>query len=132
MVVNHLVDREDRRQRNGRRNDQRERNAANAPRWHRMGQAARLGGLNMAFGLSAGVIGGLAAGAGALGGAYLSSRSANNAANSQYQANQAALDEQRREFDINQGNQQPYLDAGRTALGQYQTDIGRPVTAADV
>jgi hypothetical protein len=69
---------------------------------------------------------------GAIGGGLISSNAAGAAANSQQRATDAAMAEQRREFDINQGNQQPYLDAGRTALGQYQTDIGKPITAADV
>src|SRR3954463_13798103 len=69
---------------------------------------------------------------GAIGGGVIAANGAKSAASSQSNATQSALDEQRREFDINQGNQQPYLDAGRTALGQYQTDIGKPITAADV
>jgi hypothetical protein len=34
--------------------------------------------------------------------------------------------EQRRQFDITQANSEPYLAAGRTALGQYQAESDRP------
>src|SRR3954462_3029253 len=73
-------------------------------------------------------IGGVAA----VGGAAIASNAASNAAQTQANSTQAALDETRREFDINQGNEQPYIDAGKGALGQYQTDINKPTTAADV
>jgi hypothetical protein len=73
----------------------------------------------------------IAAGGAILGG-VIQSNGAKSAASSQANATQAALDEQRREFDLNQSNQQPYLDAGKLALGQYQTEIGKPITAADV
>jgi len=35
-------------------------------------------------------------------------------------ANQAAIDEQRRQFDINNANQQPWLDAGKYGLDQQR------------
>lgn len=73
-----------------------------------------------------------AAAAGAIGGALISSNAAKSAANKQAGATNAALSEQQREFDLNQANQQPYLDAGKAALGQYQTEINKPTTAADV
>lgn len=69
---------------------------------------------------------------GAIGGALLSSNAAKDAANTQAGASAAALAEQQRQFNTNQANEQPYLDAGKTALGQYQTDINKPTTAADV
>lgn len=69
---------------------------------------------------------------GAIGGAVISSNGAKSAANAQASATHNALEEQQREFDTNQANQQPYLDAGKAALGQYQTEINKPTTAADV
>lgn len=72
------------------------------------------------------------AAAGAIGGALISSNGAKSAAKSQENATNASIGEQQREFDKNQANQQPYLDAGKAALGQYQTEINTPTTAADV
>lgn len=69
---------------------------------------------------------------GAVGGALITSNSADKAANKQAEASGSALAEQQREFDRNQANQQPYLDAGKQALGQYQTEINKPTSAADV
>lgn len=69
---------------------------------------------------------------GAVGGALVSKNGAKGAANQQAAASQSAIGEQQREFDTNQANQQTYLDAGKAALGQYQTDINKPTTAADV
>lgn len=70
--------------------------------------------------------------AAAIGGALMSSNSASNATDAQSAASANSIAEQQREFNINQANQQPYLDAGKTALGQYQTAINTPTTAADV
>lgn len=69
---------------------------------------------------------------GVIGGAVISGNAAKDAAKAQSNATANALTEQQREFDTNQANQQPYLDAGKTALGQYQTAINTPTTAADV
>jgi hypothetical protein len=69
---------------------------------------------------------------GAIGGAVISSSAADKAAKAQQHATDTALGEQQREFDTNQANYAPYLDAGKSALGQLQTDINKPVTAADV
>lgn len=63
---------------------------------------------------------------------WLQSKGTSDAAKIQRDATQAGIDEQAREFDKTQANQQPYLDAGKTALGQLQTSINKPVTAADV
>ncbi len=68
----------------------------------------------------------------AVGGALLASDGAKSAARTQAHATDNATAEQQREYDINQANQQPYIDAGKTALGQYQTAINKPTTAADV
>ena len=75
---------------------------------------------------------GVAAAVGAVGGALISSNAAKSAANTQANASNTALAEQQREYDINQANQQPYLDAGKAALSQYQTALNTPTTAADV
>lgn len=48
----------------------------------------------------------------------------NNAANVQSQSLQQAIDEQRRQFDINQQNLAPWLAAGKTALGQQGDLLG--------
>lgn len=69
---------------------------------------------------------------GTVGGALIGSNAAKGAANAQASATNTATGEQQREFDINQGNEQPYIDAGKAALGQYQTQINKPTTAADV
>lgn len=68
----------------------------------------------------------------AVGGAIIGSQGAKDAAKTQANASANAIAEQQREFDRNQANQQPYLDAGKAALGQYQTEINKPTTAADV
>jgi hypothetical protein len=68
----------------------------------------------------------------AVGGALISSNATSNAAKAQENATNKSIGEQEREFDINQANQQPFMDAGKAALGQYQTAIKTPTTAADV
>jgi hypothetical protein len=68
----------------------------------------------------------------AVGGALLSANATDKASHAQSAATQASLNEQQREYDQNQANQKPYLDAGKLALGQYQTAINTPTTAADV
>ena len=55
----------------------------------------------------------------------LGSSSTKSAANQQAQASAQAVEEQRRQFDINQANQQPFLDAGTNALSQLQSGIGQ-------
>lgn len=59
--------------------------------------------------------------AGALYSANKQAGAAEDAANASNQATQQSIAEQRREFDINQTNQQPWLDAGKGALGQMQS-----------
>lgn len=51
-------------------------------------------------------------------------KAAKAAAGAQVDASQAAIDEQRRQFDITQGNLQPFQDAGVGALGQQQALLG--------
>lgn len=63
---------------------------------------------------------GVAAAAIEVGGAIYSankqSGAAKDAANASNQATQASIDEQKREFDINQTNQAPWLNTGKSAL----------------
>ncbi len=82
----------------------------------------------MAFGLSAGAIGAI----GAVGGALITSSATRSAASQQADASKVGIDEQRRQFDITQGNQAPYLAAGKTALGQLQTENDTPFDASKV
>lgn len=65
-------------------------------------------------------------------GAVTASGAAKSAANAQQNATNTAVGEQQREFDLNQANEQPYLDAGKAALGQYQSQINTQPSAADV
>ena len=52
------------------------------------------------------------------------SKAAKSAANTQAQGVQAGIEEQRRQFDITQGNLQPFQEAGVEALGQQQALLG--------
>lgn len=82
-----------------------------------------------------------AAGAGAMGGSGMWAQLASTALQS-YQANQAAGDmraasdaaiaEQRRQYDQTREDFAPYREAGVGALGQLQTELGRTVTPEEV
>lgn len=72
------------------------------------------------------------AAAGAVVGAAISSNGAQSAADTAAGATQASIDEQRRQYDQTRADMAPWRDAGSQALGQLQTDINKPVTAADV
>ena len=67
-----------------------------------------------------------------VGGALIGSISASSAADSQAASTASGIAEQRRQFDITQGNQAPYLAAGKTALGQLQTENDTPFDASKV
>jgi len=62
----------------------------------------------------------VAVGGASLVGGYMSSQAqksaSKNAANASNAATQASIDEQKREFDINQANQAPWLNTGKSAL----------------
>jgi hypothetical protein len=64
------------------------------------------------------------------GSAAVGKRSADKAARAQTQASDAAVGEQRRQFDLTRSDQMPWLDAGRNALADlenpnaFQTDPG--------
>lgn len=63
-------------------------------------------------------------GKGLLGMETSAEKAAKSAAGAQVDASQAAIDEQRRQFDITQANYQPYQAAGSAALTQQQALLG--------
>lgn len=81
-----------------------------------------------------GIIGGVAAigVAGSIGGSIISSNAAGKAANDQSASDNAAISQQQKEFNQEQANEAPYLQAGDGALGQLSTLYGlnAPSTAA--
>lgn len=72
------------------------------------------------------------AAAGAIGGALISSKGAKNAADSQAKGNSDAILENRRQFDVTQANQAPYLEAGKKALGTYASEIDNPLDTSKI
>jgi hypothetical protein len=62
------------------------------------------------------------AAAGVVGGALISSDAAGDAADSQAQGTASGIAENRRQFDITQANQAPYLAAGKAALGTLASE----------
>lgn len=68
-------------------------------------------------------------GAAVLGGSLISAGATSSAANAQSQAAQQSLAEQQREFDINQQNFAPWLDAGKGALSGQLALLGLGGTA---
>lgn len=69
---------------------------------------------------------------GALGSALDGSNSTEDANQAQRQGTDAAVAEQRRQYDLTRSDYAPYREAGTNALKQLQTDINAPVTASDV
>jgi hypothetical protein len=65
-------------------------------------------------------------------GGLLQSNSANKAVDAQQAATDAAIAEQRRQYDLTRADYAPYREAGTNALTQLQTGINTPTTAADV
>jgi len=65
-------------------------------------------------------------------GGVLTANAAGNAADTQAAATGDAIGEQRRQFDLVRGDTEKYRTVGNEALGQLQTDINTPTTAADV
>lgn len=80
----------------------------------------------MAWGVTA------AAAATAVVGGTMQSNAAKSAADTQAGSTREAIAEQRRQYDITRADYAPYREAGVNALGQYQGEMDRPVTAADV
>jgi hypothetical protein len=72
------------------------------------------------------------AAAAAVGGALLTSDATRHAANQQADGTAAALDETKREFDVTQANQAPYLEAGKTALGKLAAENDVPLDQSTV
>ena len=72
-------------------------------------------------------IGGAAVVSGVLG-----SRSADRAADAQQQSSDAAVNEQRRQFDLLYGDTAPYRQAGSNALADISREFGYPVNTAPV
>jgi hypothetical protein len=62
--------------------------------------------------------------AGQLYGAYSQGQGAKNASNAEQAGIQAGIGEQRREFDLARGDQMPWLEAGRNALGRLNDPNG--------
>ena len=62
--------------------------------------------------------------AGPIFGAHNASEAAKDAAETQVEGTQAGIAEQRRQFDVTQGNLQPFQEAGVGALGQQQALLG--------
>ena len=72
---------------------------------------------------------------GALGGLLDSSQQADSvqsASNAQQAATNAAIAEQRRQYDLTRGDYAPYREAGTKALGQLQGEMGTMPTSQDV
>lgn len=73
-----------------------------------------------------------AAAVGAVGSAVVQSNSASSASHKQQKATKAALAEQRRQYDQNRSDLQPYRDVGAENLGRLNAEIGRNVTPEEV
>jgi hypothetical protein len=72
---------------------------------------------------------------GAIGGLLDSSQQADSvqsASNAQQAATNAAIAEQRRQYDLTRGDYAPYREAGTKALGQLQSEMGSMPTSQDV
>lgn len=83
--------------------------------------------------LGGGPVGGMIGGA--LGGLLDSSQQADSvqsASNAQQAATNAAIAEQRRQYDLTRGDYAPYREAGTKALGQLQGEMGTMPTSQDV
>ncbi len=77
-------------------------------------------------GLSNNALGSLVSGGASLLGANMAANSAKDAAAIQAQSGQAAIDEARRQFDIGQTNQKPWMTGGKEALGAQLDLMGLP------
>lgn len=67
---------------------------------------------------------------GAIGGALLNNSSARSQERAITQSNDAAIAEQRRQYDLSRTDMQPWLGAGSNALRQMQIELGLPVNTA--
>jgi hypothetical protein len=71
-------------------------------------------------------------GGSAIVGGVLQSNAAGRAASKQAASTDRATEEQARQYDQTREDYAPYREAGKKALGQYETEINAPVTSADV
>jgi len=62
--------------------------------------------------------------AGAIGGSLIGSKAAGKAADTQEQAALASIEEQKRQFDINQENMEPWLQTGQLGLSALAQGLG--------
>jgi hypothetical protein len=67
-----------------------------------------------------------------LGSGLFQSYQANKAAGQSAAASQAAIDEQRRQFDLTRGDFAPYREAGARGLGLYEQGVSQVPSAQDV
>ena len=67
---------------------------------------------------------------GAVGGALLNNSSSRSQERAITQSNDAAIAEQRRQYDLSRQDMQPWLGAGTNALRQMQIELGLPVNTA--
>ncbi len=84
--------------------------------------------------VAGGLIGGPAGAAigGALGGGLDQSKAVGKASDQQAQANASAIAENRRQFDITQANQAPYLEAGKSALAKLAAGNDVPLDQTQI
>jgi len=70
------------------------------------------------------IAGALIGAAASIGGGLIASSGAKSAANAQAQSNQAAIDEQQRQYNTTRGDLMPWQKAGQQALGQQGNLLG--------
>lgn len=68
----------------------------------------------------------------ALVGSIIGADATNDAAQTQADSTAAGIGEQRRQFDLTREDYKPYREAGVRGLGAFESELNRPVTAADV
>lgn len=66
-----------------------------------------------------------------VGSAVIGSMAAGDAADASAASSAASIAEQRRQYDVTREDYAPWREAGRNALTQLQSEMGRPTTAAD-
>jgi hypothetical protein len=77
----------------------------------------------MSVGTTAGLVMAGIGAAGSIGGALIGSNAAKTASQQQTQADQSALAEQQREFNVSQGNAQPFINAGQQSIGTLMAGL---------
>lgn len=84
------------------------------------------------FGMSAATAAIVGAGVATVGSALISSNAVSDAADKQAQGTTDGIAENRRQFDITQANQAPYLAAGKNALAQFATENDTPLDTSKI